>query len=125
MTNSTALGRMIAGVLTAGMLAAPALAEYPEKAIDVIVAFNPGGGTDVAARTIEPFIEKYLDEDIVILNKPGAGGEVGFSLLATSDPDGYTMGFINLPAMFACSYTRETACVAISGPSCRHGCAAA
>ncbi|RYH12435.1 tripartite tricarboxylate transporter substrate binding protein [Tropicimonas sp. IMCC6043] len=96
-------------MMAAGMLAAPALAEYPEQPIDVIVAFNPGGGTDVAARTIEPFIEKYLGADLVILNKPGAGGEVGFSLLAASEPDGYTLGFINLPAMFAYSYTRETA----------------
>lgn len=82
--------------------------EYPEHPVDVIVAFGPGGGTDVAARTIEPFIEKYLEEGLVINNKPGAGGEVGFSLLATSKPDGYTMGFINLPAMFAYSYDRET-----------------
>lgn len=82
---------------------------YPSGDIDVIVAFRPGGGTDVAARTIQPFIEKYLDKSLIILNKPGAGGEIGFSLLASSKPDGYTMGFINLPAMFAYSYTRETA----------------
>ncbi|TDO95317.1 Bug family tripartite tricarboxylate transporter substrate binding protein [Marinomonas balearica] len=82
---------------------------YPDHAIDVIVAFNPGGGTDVAARTIEPYIEKYLGEDLVIINKPGAGGEVGFSLLATGKKDGYTMGFINLPAMYSYSYERDTA----------------
>ena len=81
---------------------------YPNRPIEVIVAFSPGGGTDVAARTIQPFIEKYLGEDLVIVNLPGAGGEVGFSKLAASDPDGYTLGFINLPAMFAYSYTRET-----------------
>ena len=82
---------------------------YPDHSIDVIVAFNPGGGTDVAARTIEPYIEKYLGEDLVILNKPGAGGEVGFSLLAAGETDGYTMGFINLPAMYSYSYERDTA----------------
>lgn len=109
MFNSTKLICSLAtSVLMAGALAAPALAEYPEGPIDVIVAFNPGGGTDVAARTIQPFIEKYLGQDLVIQNKPGAGGEVGFSLLASSDTDGYTLGFINLPAMFAYSYTRET-----------------
>ena len=84
-------------------------ADYPERSVDVIVAFAPGGGTDVAARSIQPFIEKYLGQTLVILNHPGAGGEVGFSLLAAAEPDGYTMGFINLPAMFAYSYTRETA----------------
>ncbi|RQW63740.1 tripartite tricarboxylate transporter substrate binding protein [Vibrio viridaestus] len=82
--------------------------DYPSKSVDVLVAFAPGGGTDVAARTIEPYIEKYLGEDLVIVNKPGAGGEVGFSLLANSDHDGYTMGFINLPAMYSYSYERKT-----------------
>lgn len=83
-------------------------ADYPSKSLDVLVAFSPGGGTDVAARTIEPYIEKYLGEDLVIINKPGAGGEVGFSLLAASEKDGYTMGFINLPAMYSYSYERKT-----------------
>ena len=82
--------------------------DYPSHPLNVIVAFNPGGGTDVAARTIEPFIEKHLGEDLVIVNKPGAGGEVGFTTLSMSDADGYTLGFINLPAMFAYSYERET-----------------
>lgn len=100
---------LAAAAIGALTLPGPAAADYPDRPIDVIVAFSPGGGTDVAARTIEPFIEKYLEQDLVILNKPGAGGEVGFSLLASSDPDGYTLGFINLPAMFAYSYTRETA----------------
>lgn len=89
-------------------VAGTALAEYPDRPIDLIVAFSPGGGTDVAARTIEPFIEKYLKADITVLNKPGAGGEIGFTALAQSKPDGYTIGFINIPAMFAYSYERKT-----------------
>nr|WP_321461907.1 tripartite tricarboxylate transporter substrate binding protein [uncultured Cohaesibacter sp.] len=99
-----------AALLVAGAISTTSAfsADYPEKQIDVIVAFGPGGGTDVAARTIEPFIEKYLGADLVIINKPGAGGEIGFSLLASSKTDGYTLGFINLPAMFGYSYERET-----------------
>lgn len=94
----------------AAMSSSAAIAEdFPDRSIDVIVAYNPGGGTDVAARTIEPYIEKYLGEDLVIINKPGAGGEVGFSLLAAGKKDGYTMGFINLPAMYSYSYERDTA----------------
>jgi hypothetical protein len=109
MSFSTMRNLMLLSLVMVGVMSTPVLAEeYPERPIEVIVAFGPGGGTDVAARTIEPFIEKYLDEDLVIMNKPGAGGEVGFSLLAASNPDGYTMGFINLPAMFAYSYARET-----------------
>ncbi len=100
---------IIMGIALVSTIYSSAIAgEYPERPISVIVAFGPGGGTDVAARTIEPFIEKYLGEDLIILNKPGAGGEIGFSLLAASRKNGYTMGFINLPAMFAYSYDRET-----------------
>ena len=99
----------LACALTATTLAyGAAQAEYPEGPVTLIVAFSPGGGTDVAARTIEPFIERHLGADITVLNRPGAGGEIGFSELASADPDGYTIGFINLPAMFAYSYERET-----------------
>lgn len=106
---STICRAMILCLAAVSVMCTSAIADdYPQRPVNVIVSFGPGGGTDVAARTIEPFIEKYLDEDLVIMNKPGAGGEVGFSLLAASDPDGYTMGFINIPAMFAYSYARET-----------------
>ncbi|SNY93376.1 Tripartite-type tricarboxylate transporter, receptor component TctC [Cohaesibacter sp. ES.047] len=100
-----------AALLLAGTISATSAyaGDYPEESIDVIVAFGPGGGTDVAARTIQPFIEKYLGADLVVINKPGAGGEIGFSLLASAKPDGYTIGFINLPAMYGYSYERETA----------------
>lgn len=101
---------LASAALAAGMLlTSPAISgDYPEKKINVIVAFGPGGGTDVAARTIQPFIEKSLGGKMTVLNKPGAGGEIGFSLLASSKNDGYTIGMINLPAMFAYSYQRKT-----------------
>lgn len=93
---------LIAAAL-AGALAAPAArAEYPEKPIEMIVAFAAGGGTDVAARSIAGFMEKYLDGGrIAVINKPGAGGEIGWTTLAEARPDGYTIGFINAPAINA------------------------
>ncbi len=93
------LSALAVGATMAAAAAGIAAAEYPERPIQMIVAYNPGGGTDVAARTLAPFIEKYLANDapITILNKPGAGGEVGFTALATPKPDGYTIGFINTP----------------------------
>ncbi len=65
-----------AGGLVALMGAAPALAEYPEKPIELIVAFAPCGGTDVAARSVALFMEKHLGNGakIAVVNKPGAGG---------------------------------------------------
>jgi len=79
--------------------ASMALAEYPERPIEMIVAFSAGGGTDVAARTLAPFIAKHLggNASVVVINKPGAGGEIGFTELSQAKPDGYTIGFINSP----------------------------
>lgn len=76
-----------------------ALAKYPEKPIVLIVAYAPGGSTDVAARTMVPYLEKYLGGTIVVKNYPGAGGQVGWTKLARSKADGYTIGYINLPAL--------------------------
>ena len=89
--------------------AAPALAEYPERPITMIVAYSPGGGTDVLARSFAPFIEKYLGNgaSITVINKPGAGGEVGFTATAQSKPDGYTIGFLNLPNLLAIPIERK------------------
>jgi tripartite-type tricarboxylate transporter receptor subunit TctC len=82
---------------------APARAEYPERPIEMIVAFAPGGGTDVAARSIARYMEKYLGPGarIGVVNKPGAGGEIGWTAVAQAKPDGYTIGFINAPAINA------------------------
>lgn len=97
----------IAAALGAALLvtaaAAPARADYPDKPIEMIVAFAPGGGTDVAARSIARYMEKYLGAGarIGVVNKPGAGGEIGWTAVAQAKPDGYTIGFINAPAINA------------------------
>ncbi|HYR33933.1 MAG TPA: tripartite tricarboxylate transporter substrate binding protein [Burkholderiales bacterium] len=77
------------------------VAAYPERPITMIVAYPPGGGTDLVARALAPFIEKYLGggAKIVVVNRAGAGGEVGFAALANSAPDGYTIGFVNTPPL--------------------------
>ncbi|MEQ3625394.1 MAG: tripartite tricarboxylate transporter substrate binding protein [Celeribacter sp.] len=89
--------------------ALPALAEYPERPINMIVAYSAGGGTDIAARTLAPFVEKYLGEDasIVVLNRAGAGGEIGFTELAQAEPDGYTIGFVNTPNLLTIPIQRD------------------
>jgi tripartite-type tricarboxylate transporter receptor subunit TctC len=104
MQKSALAGAMI---LSAGT----ALAEYPEKPIEVIVGFDAGGGTDVMARTAAPFIEKYLGEgaSLVVKNVPGASGQIGITETAAADPDGYTLGTFNLPGMMARTIDRESA----------------
>jgi tripartite-type tricarboxylate transporter receptor subunit TctC len=97
--------------LTGAMVlaAGAALADYPEKPIEVIVGYSAGGGTDVMARTAAPFIEKYLGEgsSIVVKNMPGASGQIGVTEAANADPDGYTLGTFNLPGMMARTIDRE------------------
>src|SRR5438270_12729221 len=80
---------------------AMAMAAYPERPITLIVAYPPGGGTDLVARALAPFVEKYLGAGarIVIVNRAGAGGEVGFAALASALPDGYSIGFVNTPPL--------------------------
>ncbi|SPF81764.1 tripartite tricarboxylate transporter substrate binding protein [Pseudoprimorskyibacter insulae] len=91
------------------LAAGAALAEYPEKPIEVIVGYSAGGGTDVMARTAALFIEKYLGEgaSIVVKNMPGASGQIGVTEVAGSAPDGYTLGTFNLPGMMARTIDRE------------------
>ena len=74
-------------------------AEYPEKPITLIVAYSPGGGTDTAARTFAKYVEKHLGQRLVVENKAGAGGQIGFSALAKANADGYEIGFINVPSI--------------------------
>ena len=104
------LSALALGTTMAVAAAGTAAAQYPERPIEMIVAYAPGGGTDVAARTLAPYIEKYLGEgaSITVLNKPGAGGEIGFTELATAEPDGYTIGFINTPNIATIPVERET-----------------
>lgn len=73
--------------------------DYPKKPIMAIVAFNPGGGTDIAARVILKFAEKYLGGNFVVDNRPGAGGAIGFTAIAMAEKDGYTIGMINPPTV--------------------------
>jgi len=64
---------------------------YPSKPIRFVVAFPPGGGTDLVARTIAPRLAERLAQRVVVDNRPGAGGNLGTEVVARSEPDGYTM----------------------------------
>jgi tripartite-type tricarboxylate transporter receptor subunit TctC len=84
-------------------------AAYPERPITMLVAYSPGGGTDLVARALAPYIEKYLGggAKIVIVNRAGAGGEIGFAALAAAAPDGYTIGFVNTPPLVTIPIERK------------------
>lgn len=83
-------------------------AAWPNRPIELIVAYAPGGGTDLVARLLARHLEKELGATIVIQNKPGAGGAIGFAELARATPDGYTIGFINTPNLLTIPIERKT-----------------
>src|SRR3954467_9868771 len=68
-----------------------ALAQYPAKAIHLIVPFPPGGGNDTVARAIAQQMSPALGQPVVIDNRPGAGGSIGAELAAKAPADGYTL----------------------------------
>lgn len=80
---------------------APAFAEWPDdKPIEIIVGFAPGGGTDLLARRTAPAIAKHLGgkANFVIVNRPGALGELALVNVARAAPNGYTLGIISAPS---------------------------
>jgi tripartite-type tricarboxylate transporter receptor subunit TctC len=84
-------------------------AEWPaDKPIELIVAFAPGGGTDVMIRALAPFIEKNLPgAKFAILNKPGASGEITYTAVSESEPDGYTFSSLNTPGFITIQLSRK------------------
>jgi len=64
---------------------------YPNKPIRIIAPFPPGGVADVLARALQPGLQEALGQQVIIDNKPGAGGNIGADLVAKADPDGYTL----------------------------------
>ncbi len=72
-------------------------ADYPTKPITVMVAYPAGGETDIGARIVASIAEKDLGQPMIVINKGGAGGQIGWTEMARQKGDGYYIGFINLP----------------------------
>ncbi len=83
--------RLLGAVGTLVLVALPVAAQYPARPIRFIVAFPPGGGVDIVARTVAAKLSTRLGPPIVIENRPGAGTTIGTEMAARSTPDGYTL----------------------------------
>ena len=90
-----ALKAILAGLIVLALgTAESAAADYPSKAIMVVVPFNAGGETDIVARLLAKEFEGVLGNTVVVQNIAGASGMTGCRAIATAAPDGYTLGVI-------------------------------
>jgi tripartite-type tricarboxylate transporter receptor subunit TctC len=76
-------------------------AQYPERGLSLIVPYGAGGGTDVTARLLAKDLEPIIGKPVTVENRAGGGGWIGWGALAAAKPDGYTLGYLNVPSMFA------------------------
>src|SRR5262245_3024059 len=68
-----------------------AAGEYPERPIRLILGVGPGGAPDITARIFASKLGEILGQQVVVDNRPGAGGIIGMEVVARSAPDGYTL----------------------------------
>lgn len=86
------LTSLVAAAVIAGV-AAPAVAEFPGRPLQVIVPYSAGGSTDLGLRVVAETIERKFDGvQVVVRNQPGGGGGIGTSAVVHARPDGYTLG---------------------------------
>ncbi len=89
---------------------APALAQgnrYPDRPIEIVVGFVAGGATDLDARAYARLLEQRLGGNVVVVNRPGAGGEVSLAAVARARPDGHTLGTTNMPGFLTIPIERS------------------
>ncbi|WP_026379453.1 tripartite tricarboxylate transporter substrate binding protein [Afifella pfennigii] len=88
---------MALGLGLTGLGGAALAQDFPEKPVEYIIPFGPGGESDISARLQQPFFKDKFGQDLVISYKEGGGGAVGWSQLNTMADDGYTIMGVNLP----------------------------
>lgn len=103
-------GGLLAALGIAAAMAAPvALADYPDRPIQLVLSFPPAGATDVLARAVGQRLSQELHQPVVVDNRPGAGGAIGMSYAAKAAPDGYTLylAAVTNAAIAAATYSSQ------------------
>jgi len=104
------LSLIIASLLAASVFHEP-VAAFPERTVSMLVPFGPGGSTDLIARALAQEMSKTLGQQVVVVNKAGAGGAIGAAEVANARPDGHTLAMMPVgplttqPALRKLSYT--------------------
>lgn len=97
-TRRGAIGLFAAGasavLIALGNVAAAA--DFPARQIELIVPFQPGGGTDGVARAFGEAARKHIPQSIVVINKPGASGAIGWTDMINAKPDGYKLAVVTV-----------------------------
>ena len=83
-------------------------AKFPDKPVNYLIPFNPGGESDIFARAQQPLLEKFLGQSVLISYKTGGGGSVGWNDLIRAKPDGYYTAGFNLPHIILQPLQRKT-----------------
>jgi tripartite-type tricarboxylate transporter receptor subunit TctC len=83
--------RIALAVLALALSATAALAQYPNRLIKIISPAPPGGGTDIAARFVQPGLQELLKQTVIVESRGGAGGYIGSEFVSKAPPDGYTL----------------------------------
>ena len=85
------LFRLALGLALAGASVLAHSQDWPSRQIHIVVAFPPGGSTDVAVRSLSTLLSKSLGQPVVVENRIGAGGNIGAEYVAQQPADGYTI----------------------------------
>ncbi len=88
-------------ILVAGITQPTRAQEWPQKPVRIVVAFGPGGGTDIIGRILAEWMQEKLGKPVLIENRPGAGGTLGNELVANAEADGYTLGIMTAGQIIA------------------------
>jgi len=84
-------------ILACGAVAPAGAQQFPAKEVSIIIPYAPGGATDLVFRALANSSQKYLGKAVVVVNRAGGGGAVGFTEAAQARPDGYTLASVITP----------------------------
>jgi len=85
------ISQRVLSLIAGFAIAAGAWADYPEKPVRIVVGFTPGGGPDIIARHLAQELGAVWKQQVIVENRPGAGGSVAAALVTRAAPDGYTL----------------------------------
>src|SRR6266850_6935392 len=91
MANRKLLSLMLGLVFAAAAGASHAQAGYPNRPVKIMVGFTPGGGPDITARHVAQKLSERWGQQVIVENRPGAGGTLAAAQVARAAPDGYTL----------------------------------